>query len=529
MTVPIALSKSERTVPNLLKVAASRFGDRPCLSDEQGSLSYNEVLTKTALLSGALALAGIEVGDRIALICENRREALLLFLSCAWLGVSFVPINPATRGIQFDHIINNLEPKIIILEEKFMATLEALSAIPNTLHSIWTLDKTASTSWRSLPISALSQGEIPMAVAKIDPSTPVAILYTSGTTGPPKGVICPNGQFIKWGEVVGGFLKLTHDDTCYTCLPLFHTNALNAFIQSMLNGSNFFIGPKFSVSRFWHRMVDSGATVTYLLGAMITMLMSAEPSPIDQAHRVRVSLAPGTQSHIVKPFEERFGLLLLEAHGMTETNAAIGPRDGQQRVGLMGRVIPGFSAKVVDFLGFEVIDGVPGELLLRADDSYSFASGYWRMPEATISATRELWFHSGDRVIREDGEWFRFVDRIKDVIRRRGENISAWEVEQALQLHPQVAAASVIPVPSELGEDEVMAFVVPKANAVINEVELLLSTAKHIAYFAVPRFVDFIEALPLTETGKVKKYELRERGVQKTTWDAQKVGFNVPR
>jgi crotonobetaine/carnitine-CoA ligase len=195
----------------------------------------------------------------------------------------------------------------------------------------------------------------------------------------------------------------------------------------------------------------------------------------------------------------------------------------------MGRVLPGFEAKVVDENDAEVPDGEAGELVMRADEPFAFATGYWRLPERTVEAWRNLWFHSGDRVIRDADGYFRFVDRIKDAIRRRGENVSAWEVEQVLQSHPDVAAAAVIPVPSDLGEDDVMACVVARSGAVLDHAELLRHCEPRLAYFAVPRYVEIMDELPLTENGKVRKFVLRARGVTDATWDREAAGYELSR
>ena len=178
-----------------------------------------------------------------------------------------------------------------------------------------------------------------------------------------------------------------------------------------------------------------------------------------------MALAPATPAELHELFLERFGIVLRDGFGMTETNAVIGARDGLQRPGTMGRAMPGYQVKIVDENDEEVPDGTAGELVMRADEAFAFATGYWRMPEQTIASWRNLWFHSGDRAVRDPDGSFRFLDRVKDAIRRRGENISAWEVEQVLQSHPDVAAAAVIPVPSELGEDDVMGVVVPRTGS----------------------------------------------------------------
>jgi crotonobetaine/carnitine-CoA ligase len=262
---------------------------------------------------------------------------------------------------------------------------------------------------------------------------------------------------------------------------------------------------------------------------MVSILASREPSPLDRAHRVRIALAPATPPGLWDVFRERFGIEIVDGHGMTETNATIGPRDGEQRPGTMGRVGPGFAARVVDESGNVVPDGVAGELLVRADERLAFATGYWRMPEATEAGWRDGWFHTGDRVVRDPDGYYRFLDRSKDAIRRRGENVSAWEVEQTLLQHPSVAAAAAIPVPSALGEDDVMACVVARDGMTVDPVDLIRFCEPRLAYFAIPRYVDILDALPLTENGKVRKFVLRERGVTSTTWDREAAGLILRR
>jgi len=210
---------------------------------------------------------------------------------------------------------------------------------------------------------------------------------------------------------------------------------------------------------------------------------------------------------------------LLEGYGSTETNFAIATAPDSPRGGVMGWLRPGFQARVADDSDAELPAGEAGELLLRADEPHAFASGYFNMPEKTVEAWRNLWFHTGDRVVRDADGAFRFVDRIKDAIRRRGENISSFEVEQVLLSHRSVASCAVYPVRSELAEDEVMAALVPREGERIDPLELMSFCESRLPYFAVPRYVDVLPDLPRTENGKVQKFKLRERGVGAQTWD----------
>jgi crotonobetaine/carnitine-CoA ligase len=479
-------------------------------------------------MAGALARARIGRGDRVAVMSENRWEVLALWLGAAWRGAVFVPVNPAGRGPQLAHVLRDAGPRLLVLEPH-LAEFVAAEPLPGELERVWLLGADAPSARLDVPVEGFPEPGDAVQPAPLTPADPLAILYTSGTTGASKGVVCPHAQFTWWGENVGSWLGVTPDDTLYTCLPLYHTNALNAFVQALVGGARYVVGPRFSASQFWQRVTDAEATVTYLLGAMVSILVARPPSPLDGAHRIRVALSPATAPDTWRAFEERFGVRLVDGHGMTETNGVIGPRDGEQRPGWMGRVMPGFHARVVDEHGVEVPADTPGELVLRPDERLAFADGYWRLPEVTETAWRGGWFHTGDRVVRDEEGWFRFLDRLKDAIRRRGENVSSWEVEQVLLRHPSVAEAAVVPVPSELGEDEVMAFVVPRAGHTLDPAELVRFCVPLLASFAIPRYVETLEAMPLTDNAKVRKIDLRERGVGPGTWDREAAGVKLPR
>jgi carnitine-CoA ligase len=262
--------------------------------------------------------------------------------------------------------------------------------------------------------------------------------------------------------------------------------------------------------------------VIYLLGAMVPILLAREARAPERSHRVRIGLGPGVPAAALEAFRARTGIRLIEGYGSTETNFVIATAPDTPFRGVMGWPRRGFQARVVDAQDAEVASGEAGELVLRADEPFAFAIGYFGMPENTVQAWRNLWFHTGDRVVREADGALRFVDRIKDAIRRRGENVSSYEVEQVLLAHPDIAAVAVYAVRSELAEDEVMAAVVPHAGRTLDPAALALFCEPRLPKFAVPRYIDIVDELPRTKNGKVQKYKLKERGVSGSTWDRQK-------
>jgi len=502
------LPDAERTVPRLLERQARRYGDKPLVVHGGATWSYREAVERAARAAGAMAARGVAEGDRVALLCGNRLELLEIVLGCAWLGAIAVPLNTALRGAGLRHALTDSGARVVVVEPELVGVLDAVDVPVER----WVVGE-------SFP----APGE-PRAPRPAAPGDTLAILYTSGTTGLPKGVCCPHAQFCWWGVIVGECLEITEDDVLYTCLPLFHTNALNAFFQAVCAGATYVLGGRFSASRFWDEVSAAGATVTYLLGAMVQILLSRPAGAADTAHRVRIALSPATPAAAHAAFRERFGVLLVDGYGSTETNMVIGAHPLAQRPGHMGVVLPDHEVRVVDADGLDVPDGEPGELVCRSRRPFAYATGYFENPAATAAAYRDLWFHTGDRVVREPDGWLRFLDRLTDSIRRRGENISSLEVEQVLAEHPAVAAVAVFAVPSELGEDEVMAAVVPRDGCEVDPAELTAWCEPRLARFAIPRYVDVVAELPLTENGKVRKAVLRERGVTARTWDRTRGG-----
>jgi carnitine-CoA ligase len=519
-----SLAPADRTLPAMLTRQAERFAQKPLVSAGGTMWSYADTRAAAARFAGTLRSAGIQPGDRVAVISSNRIEFLEVVLGCAWLGAIAVPINVASRGPQLQHILSNCKARLLVTEAAYGENLALLEPRDLAIEAIWLIGAAADIRLGDVAAVSLPQGSEPIAAAPVRPGDPALILYTSGTTGPSKGVCCPQAQYFWWAVNTASLLQLRADDVLCTSLPLFHTNALNTFYQALLTGSSVHYEKRFSASGFFASLAHHRATITYLLGAMVPILLSRSVSPEETTHSVRIALAPGVPAQFHQEFTRRTGIRLLDGWGSTETNFVLGTTIERQKPGLMGPVFEGFQARVVDDQDNEVADDTAGELIVRADDAFAFATGYFGTPEKTVEAWRNLWFHTGDRVVRQPDGYFRFVDRLKDAIRRRGENISSFEVEQVLLSHAAVANAAAFPVRSPLAEDEVMAAVVRHPGRQLTEAELIAFCEPRLPYFAVPRYLEFMSELPMTESGKVQKYKLRERGVSERTWDRDACG-----
>ena len=520
---------AERTVPAMLARQTERYAEKPLVSSGGQSWTYAQALAEAGRFGATLRAAGIERGDRVALICSNRLDFLRAFLGCAWIGAVSVPINTASRGHQLQHILSNSAARLLIVEGAFAGNLDHLDMAALPLETIWTIDAETPLRFGKIVSAPVPTSTDICEAETMRPRDMLTILYTSGTTGPSKGVCCPHAQYFWWGANTAALLGLGRADVLQSTLPLFHTNALNTFFQALLMGVSVTYEKRFSASDFYAALKRSDATATYVLGAMVPILLSRPRGPEERAHRVTVALAPGVPARFHTEFTERTGIHLIDGWGSTETNFVLGTTTDKTRPGTMGPVFDGFQARVVDGDDNDVPDGTPGELLVRADQPYAFATGYFGAPEKTVEAWQNLWFHTGDRVIREADGYYRFVDRIKDAIRRRGENISSFEVEQVLLSHPAVAIAAAFPVRSSLAEDEVMVAVVLHPGQSLAALDLIKYCEPLLPYFAVPRYVEFVETLPTTENGKVQKYKLSERGVSDATWDREAAGYKLKR
>ena len=318
------------------------------------------------------------------------------------------------------------------------------------------------------------------------------------------------------------------EDCLYNALPLFHGNAqLLSTLPALLSGARMVLAEQFSATQFWDDVRRYGCTEFNYIGSILAILLKAEPRPDDADNPLRVMFGAGATPGVHEAFEKRFGVKLVEGYGMSEIGLPLLSDPDDARPGSCGKPHPDYEVMLVDDDGRELGANAPGELLVRPKAQWSMMLSYYKMPEKTVEAWQGLWFHTGDYLRRDDDGFYYFIDRKKDAIRRRGENISSYEVERLVMKHPAVLEAAAIPVRSELGEDEVMVCVVPHPDQGISAPELADYCGRHMAKFMVPRYIRFVPALPKTPTQKVQKYQLREEGVTSDTWDGEALRENT--
>jgi len=496
-------------LPEVLAFQAARIPDAVYIQTTDGEhLTYGAANDDAHRVAGALASLGVGPGDRVAMMLPNNLDFVRLWLGVGRLGATLVPLNVALTGSFLEHPLRNSEARVVVVDQAFRSTVEA------ACH-----DNQLIVDPAALRDGAPWSGPLPRA------SDLACILYTSGTTGPSKGVLMPHAHCYLFGLGTVDSQQLTSDDRYYVVLPLFHVNGLMMQLYAtLIAGASAVLRPKLSAGAFVDDLHRYGITATGLLGAAAAFIIAQPPRPEDRGHRLRIiQTAPNPAEHM-QQWKERFGVAeVLSGFGMTEVNIPIYGRMGKTRPNTSGMVYDRyFEVEIRDPDTDDLMpDGEIGEIMVRPKVPFGFMTGYNGMPEATVAAWRNFWFHTGDAGVRDVEGYFTYVDRIKDCIRRRGENISSFEVEEAMKRLSGVHEVAAFAIPSEIAgaEDEVMLAVVPTANSGLTVVQIAEHAAHHLPRFAQPRYIELMSELPKTPTEKIRKQSLRRRGLTPATID----------
>jgi carnitine-CoA ligase len=518
------------TLPGIVAKRAAENPDRTYLVDLSAgvSLTFGEAHERFLTWADAIRRAGVAPGDRVGVMLPNSFDAASAWLGTAWARGYEVALNTAFRGAILEYFLNYTGISLAIVAERFLPRFAEVIADAPALRTIVVPD--ATTALPRIGDARIVSREEFLAAAR--PATDLAppeshdvmsITYTSGTTGPSKGVVLP------WGMLTLGVALLDDlgpDDAFYSPFPMFHMAGKAAVAQgAYMNGRDVF-RESFDTKSFWKDIDEHRCTFTLVVPAMAHWLLAQPPSPDDRKHALRKALL----SPIVPGFGERFGVSIRTHYGMTEAGNVMSRGAVTDASPSCGRPVPGYEVRLVDEHDYEVPVGEVGELAVRTTDPWRICVGYWNLPEKTAEAWRNGWFHTGDAFRRDAEGNFFFVDRKKDALRRRGENVSSFEVEASVLKHPAVAECAAVGVDVELGEQEIKVCVVPKPGADLTPKELVEFLIPKMPHYMVPRFVELVTALPKTEaTMRVQKAKLRENARNERTWDREAAGLAVPR
>lgn len=533
---PMELAPNEDScvLPYILARAARERGDQTFAAFDDGSIwTFADAAEQARRLGAGLRAVGVGRHDSVLVWQPNGKIALAAWFGINMLGAVFVGINTAYRGSLLKHVVENSDARVLVCHPDLApllldcAPFSQLKTVFTEVADLADREKFEAAGLTLLPVSELQihpGGDLP--VDGIMPWDVQSICYTSGTTGPSKGVLSSYRHLFTMGmECTEG---TTDADRWMINLPLFHVGGTLFVTGAVGRGGSIAMLRQFKTESFLEVCEQLGATAGCLLGSMATFLMRQPPRDADKAHSLkRVMVVPLSED--ARLLRDRFGFSVYTVFNMSEISCPIRSCDNPPTRGSCGQVRPGVEARIVDQNDFEVPIGQVGELVLRTDEPWTLSHGYHKMPEATARAWRNGWFHTGDAFRRdEDGNYF-FVDRVKDAIRRRGENISSFEVEAEILAHPSVLETAVVGVPSEHGEEEVLAVLALKPGATIDNEELLSFLQKRLPHFMVPRFIRLVGALPKTATGKIEKHVLRSEGVTADVWDRDVAGIRIRR
>jgi crotonobetaine/carnitine-CoA ligase len=544
---PTCEDRRQWALPTVLRHHADRRPDAVWLDcpEEGRTWTYAETLTAAERVGRSFLLAGAEQGDRVVLVAQNSSKFVRTWLGTAVAGLVEVPINTAYEHDFLAHQVSTVEATLAVVDDVYAERFLQIPEAAKTIRKFWVIDTGSRDramallregGWEAAPFEELDEdatapqvvdGQI--ALPEVAPSDLASVLFTSGTTGPSKGVAMPHAQMYFFADECVSLVRLTADDAWMSVTPLFHGNAqFMAAYPTLVAGARFVTRSRFSASRWVDQLRESRVTVTNFIGVMMDFIWKQELRDDDADNPLRCVFAAPTAATLVGPMKERYGIeAFVEVFGLTETSAPIISPYGEDRpAGAAGLAADEwFDVRLVDpETDEEVKVGQIGELVVRPKVPFICSMGYFNMPDKTVEAWRNLWFHTGDALKQDEEGWFYFVDRFKDALRRRGENISSYEIETSILAHPSVVECAVIAVPasSEAGEDEVMAYVITGPDAPeLTARELWEHCESRIPSFAVPRFLRFVDEMPKTPSQRVQKAKLRALGVTPDTHDRE--------
>lgn len=523
-----------RIIPERLRHWAKETPEAPFLKCDSDWFSFSEVDEHSDRIAAGLTGLGLTKGDRVAMILPNSMEMLLSFFACSKLGLVQVPMNTFLRGRFLSYQLADAQARIVIAD---LAGANEVQAIASDLPTVGQVvqagadaDALAEGKKPVVPFTTLSEATGPVPEVELEMADLNALMYTSGTTGMPKGCMLSHGYYMAaiWAWFENDWARA--DDRIYTAWPLFHTAGQQVALMIALQGGlPICYEPAFSASSFIPNAAAMDATVVYGVGPMGMAILATPPSDSDRDHNIRGGVFPPMPVAAQEEFEQRFGIpVISEGYGQTECNPiTMNPwRDEGRKRETLGPPVDYLEVELHDDNDNVVPAGEVGEIVLRPRESEVMFQGYWNNAEATLEASRQLWHHTGDFGVADGDGFITFKDRKRDAMRRRGENVSSIELEGAIIAHPKVTAVAVHGVPSPLGEEDIKACIVPAEGDRPEPAELFEFFKANLPYFAVPRYVELLEALPVNAMGRVLKHELRAAGVG-DAWDFEALGMAI--
>jgi len=529
---------ADRILGKILLRNAETNPDKPFLLAGDRAYSYGETNQLANAYARAFSELGIRQGDTVAFLMKTCVDFVFATFGVMKLGAVWVPTNTDYKGTWLEDTLDDSRARLLVVDEGLLPRFTALDGDFSFRHVLVKGDRPAADI--GIPCStiadAIAQGGSEPDQSEIRYGDTAAVLWTSGTTGRSKGVMQSHNAWVRAAISGGVTTKTADDDVIYCCLPMYNSAAWVANVyRALVYGIPVAIDQEFSASTFWERCRHYSATQIFTLGAMHMFLWNAPQRPEDRDHSVRHASMVPIPDNLIQPMKDRFGLSTIDqGYGQSEAMGIFQRMDDGSQTwapGCLGDVLPGIEVALLDDDDRKVAAGEVGEFCARPTEPYVLFNGYFHNPEATVSSYSNLWYHTGDLGKQDDHGNYYFVDRKADFIRYKGRNISSFAVEAAVNAHPEVLQSAAHGVVSEEleAEAEVKVCAVLKEGASLSAEELARFINDNAPYFFVPRYIEFLDSLPSTPTGRVQKFKLRDRGVTPQTWDGKKEGFQVRR
>jgi crotonobetaine/carnitine-CoA ligase len=511
-------STGDSTLAERLARRAVATPGKVALRCDEDVLTYGELDERVQRAARSFAALGVAAGDAVCVLLDTSVDYVTTWLALCRIGAVEVAINTGFRGLALEHALRLTAARYLVLDADFASPVgEALRSAPALRHVVLRGDPKAADRLRDVvvtPFEQLFSAHAEGAPARGEPGATTMLVFTSGSTGPSKACALPHRYTLRQPEIFCEQLGVGADDVLYAPFPLFHVDgAIFTVAAAFACGGAAALARRFSVSRFWSDCRRHQATVFDFMGATLSLLHKQPPSPADRDHCVRLGWGVPAPP-FADEFERRFGVQLVEVYGLSDVGIVLYNRPGEpRRAGSCGRPVEAFDLRIADESGRELAEDETGELLVRANEPHLIMNGYYGDASATAAAFRDGWFRTGDLMRRDADGFHHFVGRLKDLIRRRGENISAFDLEQALLSHPDVLEAAAYGVPSELTEEDVMVTIVPRPGSALDADGIFEWARTRLARHMWPRYIDLADSLPRTPTEKIAKHLLKQRGV----------------
>jgi len=528
------ISGEQRSLTELLAARLDTDPESEYLDVLGTKFSAADVARDAGALATSFAELGVQAGDRVATLMENSPEAMLSWWGAILAGGISAPINSAFKGDYLRHQLADSGARVVTVQGDMASRVAAVAAeVPTVEHVIVVGEPDAEITGPKVHAwdDVVSAEPAPLDTT-VEPRTLATFVYTGGTTGPSKGCMLSHNYHVGLANQIAICWRRTPDDVVWSALPLFHFNAISVcLVGALAIGGRAAVSGKFSVSGFWPEMNRTGATIVSLLGSMAYLLANDEDRPempksgAPEANTtLRLIGAAPMPIEIDRQLRERFGVDVFSgAYGLTEASLVswtpLGVENKPNAAGVINDEY--FDVRIFDDDDNELPRNTDGEIVLRPKRPHVMFEGYWGNPQATVESTRNLWYHTGDIGRIDDDSYLYFVDRKADYLRRRGENISSFEVEKIIMKHEDVVDVVVHAVPSELTEDDLKVTATLKPGSTLTEEELFRWCVDELPYFALPRYVEFRDELPRSPVGRVLKRVLRDEGVTERTWDVE--------